>query len=255
MKILNLRITISVVLIFISTLISLTSCKDETVEPEIVPGKTSIRLAHSSEISNASQLELFFDGVKVTAQPVAFPEVSEYLPVTDGQKTIMIKTVSGAVLKDTTIAVKEGHQYTVFAKEWLKQNLNEVITIKTAVVTDDNNTTIPEAGKAKVRFVNSLGSNDFVTSSLWVASFLKVNSPNPFLSEEYVTFNLSGASDFVTINAGAIRFKATSLNSVNTAVSVIMPETTIEAGKLYTLYLIGAPGTPSTMQLKLAANN
>ncbi|HEY0668657.1 MAG TPA: DUF4397 domain-containing protein, partial [Sphingobacteriaceae bacterium] len=143
--------------------IIVTSCKeDKNSEPDIVPAQTGIRLVHSSFISSTSLLDLYVDNVKVNAASVAFLENSAYSSLGSGSKKITVKTTTGTTIKDTTFNVKEGHQYSIFVKEWQKGEWDNstppVLTqseVKSVVISDDNNTSVPAAGTAKVRFVNA----------------------------------------------------------------------------------------------------
>jgi len=278
MRILKVKIkkTITVFTIFLSVFTFLiTSCKqDINDDPAIVPGQTSVRVVHSSAILNTSLLDLYVNDVKVTSQPIAYRGASTYFPIASGSKKVTVKIADGTTIKDTVLSIRDGHQYSVFVVEWRYYSSSTatppVIIVSPTpkrdfVISDDNNTTIPAAGKAKVRFVNSIGSNDFFSTSWQPAIFYRLNAPGPLPAQEYITYNLRNtASDFLSLTAGPFTFKATSLNSAGVAATVNMSETILEAGKLYTVYLIGSPGgipptggtvVPSTLELKIVAVN
>lgn len=276
MRILKVKIIrpIAIVALLSFAAILITSCKeDKNNDPEIVPGQTGIRLVHSSFVSGSSSLDLYVDGAKVTTSSVDFFENSAYSSLSSGNKKITVKTSTGTTIKDTTLTVKDGHQYSIFVKEWQKGELDNstppILTLtqeKSVVISDDNNTGVPDPGTAKVRFVNAATTGTSLYSpSSPAAIFLKVNAPGSSALTDFLTYNLTNvASDFVTLNAGPITFRATVLNTLNTAITVDMPETTLQAGKLYMLYVVGTPGgntvpgnavVSSTLQLKLVSIN
>lgn len=262
----GITVFISIVAFFI------TSCtKEDDNDQAMVPGQTSIRLVHSSAISNTTALDLYVNDVKVTVQPIPFRDVSDYFPATSGSKKIGVKTADGTAIMDTLLNIRDGHQYSVYVIEWRSYSTSSgtppVITIAPSpvrgiILSDDNNTTIPDTGDAKVRFVNCIGSNDFFSTSRPAAIFYRVNAPLLPL-QEYLTYNLTDkASDYLSITAGPLVFRATALNSAGVAATVTMEETTLEAGKLYTIYLTGSPGgvpptggatAPSSLELKIVA--
>ncbi|MGV3504620.1 MAG: DUF4397 domain-containing protein [Adhaeribacter sp.] len=247
----------------------LASCdgKDEQAAPQ-VPGQTSIRLVHSSAISRASPLDLYVEDVKLTPQPISFSGVSAYFPISGGSKKILVKTTAGATIRDTTISIREGSQYSVFVKEWLKAGSASPslpTPVREFVIAQDNKTTVPAAGEAKVRFVNSVTTGpDLASGSRQAAIFLRVNPAGPLPPTQVLTFNLSHiASDFLALPAGPITFRATVPNTLGTVVTVTSPEMRLEEGRLYTLYLQGSPGgttatgtvVPSSLELKITPNN
>lgn len=276
MRISKVKIKRSIAIFAFLSIASLliTSCKeDKNSDPEIVPGQTGIRLVHSSFISNSSLLDLYVDDAKVNTQAVAYFENSAYSSLGSGNKRITVKTSTGTTIKDTTLTVKEGHQYSIFVKEWQKSESDNstppILTltqVKSIVISDDNNTGVPAAGTAKVRFVNaSTTGSSLYSSSSPAAIFLKVNAPGSSTLTDFLTYNLTNvASDFLTLNAGVITFRATVLNTLGTAITVNMPETMLQAGKLYILYVVGTPGgntvpgntvVQPTLQLKLLSIN
>jgi hypothetical protein len=244
------------------------SCKQDEQEAPLVPGKTSIRLVHSSAISGTALLDLYVDEVKLTPQPLGFAQVSAYFPTSSGSKNIVVKTEAGTVIRDTVLTVKEGQQYSVFVKEWQKgstANPSLSTPVKEFVIASDNKTTVPAAGQAKVRFVNSVTTGpDLFSGSRQPAIFMRVNPAGPLPATQVLTYNLSHiASDFLAVNAGAITFRATVPNTLGTVVTVTSSDMNLEAGKLYTLYLVGSPGGTTTtgtvvapsLELKITANN
>lgn len=251
--------------------VSLISCdKDKDAASAVIAVPTGVRLIHSSAISDASLLDLFVDDVKLNNQSIAYSGSSAYFDATSGTKKITVKTAAGLVLKDTIINIKDGHRYSFYIKEWQlgSPTANPPIStpVKELVVADDSNTQAPDPGKAKVRFVNAVTTgSSLYSSSRQAAIFLRVNPIGAVAATDFMTYNLTHtASDFLTLNAGEITFRATVPNSMATVITVTMAATTLEAGKLYTVYLIGSPGgttspgnvvIPSSLELRIITNN
>jgi len=273
MKTLIIKIKQSFIILatIIGITVSLISCdKDKDAASAVIAVPTGVRLVHSSAISGASLLDLYVDDVKLNNQSLSYNGFSAYFDATSGSKKITVKTATGLTLKDTVVNIKEGHRYSFFVKEWQlgspTANPPVATPVKELIITDDSNTQVPDAGKAKVRFVNtvSTGSSLF-SSSTQPAIFLRVNPIGSVAATDFLTYNLTNmASDFLSLNAGEIMFRATVPNSIGTVITVNMAATNLEAGKLYTLYLVGSPGgtttpgnvaIPSSLELRIIINN
>lgn len=278
MRIFNNKINKSLVTVFtvlLSISVLMISCDKEEkdgAEP-MVPGVTSIRLVHSSEMSSVSLLDLYVDGVKVTAQGIAYQLASAYIPAGSGNgKKIEVKKGT-AVVADTTLNIRDGHQYSVFVKELQSGIFNgnnellQEVEVRKLIITDDNNTTVPASGTAKVRCVNAATTGNLIRASGGTrgATFIRINGPGPYPDVEYLTFNLADTgSDFATMRPGSVSFRGTVLPYVAVPGNPILVNmtTTLQAGKLYTAYITGSPGgtfgttnIASTLSLKIIENN
>lgn len=255
----------SLLLILTAMASIVTSCKkdDEAPVEDLIKASTSLRLVHSSYRSSASAVDLFVDDAKLNAStPLQFSNSSNYFPMSSGSRKITVKSVSGTTLADTVINIGDGKQYSLFIKDrsWLTEGAAPTVvpmnTHLIAVV--DNSTSAPSSGKAKVRFVN-MDSMPLNTTNGWM-TYLTINplgSPTPStvitqnLGQDLRTFG----SEYSSFDAGQITFRAQSISP-----SIVDLTTTLEAGKLYTLYvtstehLIRTP-TKSPISLRILVNN
>ncbi len=230
---------------------SITSCEKDKDEPgeDIINAATSMRLVHSSYLSSIlSTVNLYVDDVKLnTDGPIVFPGASGYFPATSGSRKIEVKDLSGASIADTLINIVEGKQYSLFIKDrsWIDETSLIVTPLKSGLIAvTDNNTIAPVAGKAKVRFVNA--SSQPINSTVGRITFsrLTVLGNTTFVTPITQTLGLDNttfSSDYSTEDAGLVSFRAASANS-----NVIDLTTTLEAGKLYTLYVVSTEFTVKT---------
>lgn len=272
-KIRKPQISVCAAFLFISVLITSCEKEDNGKTEAMVPGVTSIRLVHSSEISSMSLLDLYVDGTKINIQGITYPLASAYFSTGAGTtKKIEVKKGT-AVVADTTLNIREGHQYSVFVKELqsgIFNSNNELLQaadIKKLIITEDNNTSIPASGTAKVRCVNAATTGNLIRANGGTkgATFIRINGPGPYPDVEYLTFNLADiGSDFVTLRPGNVSFRGSVLpyTLVTGSPVLINVAGTLDADKLYTLYITGSPGgnlggtiVPSTLGLKLIENN
>jgi len=245
------------------------SCKkDKTSAQANVTAATGLRLVHSSYISNTTPVDLYVDDVKLTSSgAVAFSNASSYYPLTSGSKKISAKTNTGTVLADTTINIMDGTQYSFFIKDRLWTNTVTTVTapLKTGLIAvADNNTSVPDAGTAKVRFVNM--SSQPLNSSLGLLTFLQINPAGGTTATTTLTQTLGlnvFSSTYASFTAGSVTFRvygATSAAALLDPVNTADLTATLEAGKLYTLYAVSTQYTVKTptkspLALKLVVNN
>ncbi|GAB3912717.1 DUF4397 domain-containing protein [Mucilaginibacter boryungensis] len=241
--------------------------KDKTTNQGNVTAATSLRLVHSSYNNNATPADLYVDDVKLTTGgAVAFSNASSYYPLTNGSRKISAKTNTGAVLADTTLNIADGIQYSFFIKDRLWTNATNITTtLKTGLIAvADNNTTAPDAGTAKVRFVNM--SSQPLNAPLGLLTFLQVNTVGSTAATTTLTQALGlklFSSDYASLPASSVTFRvygATSAAALLDPVNTVDLTASLEAGKLYTLYAVSTQytvktATKSPLALKLVANN
>lgn len=263
--------------------LSITSCKkDDEAPANVVEAPTSIRFVNSTFLRSPfspgntpdmSPIDLYVDNVKITTSSIAFSNVSAYFPATSGSKKIEVKSGS-TLIADTVLNIIDGRRYTLFIKDrsWqYPENTTTtpptpitVVHLKRAIIpVIDNNTSAPAAGQAKVRFINmsSLPLNVFQSS----ITFLRVNAPGSPTPTTVLTQSLGNnilGSDFSALDAGSVTFRAHGANSSAILDATYMTEltTTLEAGKLYTVYVMSTENvvktiTKSPILLKIVENN
>lgn len=254
----------STLLILLVATSAVTSCKkaNENPEDEFIKAATSVRLVHSAYLNNTSAVDLYVDNVKInTGGPLAFSGASAYFPATPGSKKIEIKDVAGTLMTDTVLNILEGRQYSLFIKDRsiVDELTTDITPLKTGIISVvDNNTSAPVSGKAKVRFVN-MSSQVLNTTAAYV-TFSVLNRVGNTTLGTIVTHTLGSdfqtfSSDYSTQDAGPITFRAQGAGN-----NIIDLTTTLEADKLYTLYVVSTEymvktPTKSPIALKIILNN
>jgi hypothetical protein len=254
------RKTLSLAVIAATLLLS--SCEKDAPEEELIKAQTSLRLVHSSYNSRASAADLYVDDVKLnTSAALQYLNSTSYFPIASGSRKISVKHAGGTMVADTTINIGEGKQYSLFIKDrsYVTEGTLETVPLNThitAVV--DNSTSAPAEGKAKVRFVN-MSSMPLNTVNNHM-TFLTVNPAGSSAPTTVITQTLgldlrTFASEYSSYDAGQITFRAQSVSP-----AIVDLTTTLEAGKLYTLYVVSTEFTVKTptkspIALKIIPNN
>ena len=253
----------------IALCIILNACSKVEPTPEVVISvSTGLRLVHSSAISEGTKFDLYVDDVKVTGSALAYQQNSPYLPITEGNRKIAVKTEAGALVKDTLLNVSASRRYSIFVKEWNKTGSGSPstpIAVKSLVIADDFNTTAAPTGKIKLRFVNAATTGNSLTAAAVIPGiFQRINPAGSSPATDVFTYNLVNlASDYLTLRTGPVTLSATAPNTADVQVFAASLPTTFESGKLYTLYLTGSPGgissggttISSSLALKVIENN
>lgn len=248
----------------------LSACKKDktSASEQTVPAATGLRLVHSSYVSNATPVDLYVDDAKLTASgAISFFNASGYFPLTAGSRKISARTTAGVVVADTIINIVDGKQYSFFIKDrsWVDPVTTVVSTLKTGLAgIVDNSTSAPLDGMAKVRFVNT--SSLPLNASLAQLTFVQIKPADSVPATVTITQTLSGllvGSEYASFPAGQITIRtygATSSGAVLDPTYNVEITTTLEAGKLYTLFAVSTPYTIKTLTkapyaVKLLTNN
>jgi hypothetical protein len=256
----------SLALVFLAS-----SCKDDDDDAEpLVTAATGIRLIHGAYLTATTPADLYIDDVKVTTSgTIMFPNASAYYPLATGSRKLVAKSATGTILADTTLNVADGTQYSLFIRDrsFVNPTTTLVEVLKRGLVpVPDNNTTVPAAGTAKVRFVNM--SSQPINAFLMVQSFLLVNptgsvSPTTALTQGLGVGNAVLFSDYISFPAGAVTLRVhgavTATNFYDTTNTTDLT-TTLQPGKLYTVYATSTQytvrtPTKSPLTLNIVANN
>jgi hypothetical protein len=201
-------------------------------------GFTSCNKNHDSVVltsyvmaTNASEAstpqDFFVDNQTINGSALAYTQSTNYAAVNSGDRQIQFRTAgSSTVNSSATLSAATNKYYSVF------------YTDGKAIATYEDDTTAPQSGKARVRFINlsaSAGSS--------------------------VDFGLSGGAKIVS----GLAYKAASAyNEVAAATSfslyangsttvLLNIPVTIQAGHIYTVYISGS--TAATITYHLVAHN
>jgi hypothetical protein len=219
------------------------SCKDDKdeVSPSNISLPTGVRLVHSSFKNSATPVDLFIDDTKATtSNTVANQAVSSVYALSAGSHKITAKTGTGTVVADTTLTIADATQYSFYIKDRAWTTGTVTAALKTGfVAVPDNNTTAPDAGMAKIRFVNSgSGPLNGPTGSFTFSrvAFSGYTTAATVLTQSLGTANGKMYSEYVSLAAGTYTFRLNPASATAVIDPLIFWEVTftLEAGKLYT---------------------
>ena len=181
----------------------------------------SVRVVHASP--DAPAVDVYVDGSKVLSN-VPFFTASDYLSLPAGEHQFQV-TVAGqptsAAVIDAKATVEAGKAYSVVAEGLVGDK-----TLKPVITAD--NLAAPAAGKAKVRVNHA--SPDAPAVDVKVAS-------GPTL---ITNLAFGKSSDYLEVAAGSYNLQVTP--NGQSAVVIDLPNTTLEAGKIYDLFAVGTLG-------------
>ncbi len=174
-----------------------------------------VRIIHAAQ--EMPPVDILLDGQRVLAN-VPFPAISDYLDVPAGQHKVAVVPAgqdASAALLATTASFEAGKAYSVAAVG--QQD------VAVEVYTDD--LSAPPAGKAHIRLIHlspdAPGANVEVVNGPTLATDLAFTEATAYQAVDAGTYNL--------------RLVATGQNTV----IVQLPNTTFEAGKIYTIAATG----------------
>lgn len=200
--------------------------------------QSKVMVVHASP--NAPNVDVRVNN-NVALTNVAYPTNSGYLDVNSGSTNIKVSpTTTTTHVIDATVTLDASKNYSVFA-------VDSVSKIKAAVVSDD--LTAPASGKAHVRFfhfsANAPAVDIAVTGGAVLFSNRRFNDQ---------ATNSSYAS-FTPLNAGTYNLEVRAAGT-NTVV-LSLPNITLTAGKIYTVFAKGFLGGVGAQALgaQIVTNN
>lgn len=200
--------------------------------------KSQVMVVHASP--NAPAVDVRINN-NVALTNVTYPTSSNYSAVNSGSTNIKVSPAGTTTnVIDATVNLEANKYYSVFA-------IDSVSKIKAAVVSDD--LTTPASGKAHVRFFhfspNAPAVDIAVTGGAVLFSNRKFNDQ---------ASNASLAA-FTPLNAGTYNLEVRAAGT-NTVV-LSLPNISLTAGKIYTVFAKGFLGGTSTQALgaQIIANN
>lgn len=192
-----------------------TSCKKDN---DLSNASLNAKVKIVNTVDGSSPQDLYLDNVKLDASAVAYTQSSDYLTAKSGSHTAKF-TNSGSTTANASfnISLQADSSYTIYYTSNSSAN--------SSVVTTDN-LTAPAANMAKVRFINL---SNAVTSNVDFG----LSATNKFVT------NLAAraVSAYSQVAAGTT-FYLYSAGSINAMLTI--PATTIQAGKIYTIYISGS---------------
>jgi hypothetical protein len=214
------------VLLTLITTISIASCSDDENTTSPAPAeKANVLVVHASP--DAPGVDLLVDNT-VAGTNLTFPNNTGYLSVNAGTRNVKVNvTGTSTTVIQANLNLAANKNYSVFA-------VNQVSAIEPLVLEDD--LTAPASGKAHVRFIH-----------------LSPNAPavNITLTDGTIVFGnvaFKGSINFTPLNAGTYNLQVRDA-ATNQTVVLELPNITLQAGKIYTVFAKGLLGGTGTQQL------
>ncbi len=208
------------------TAISITACSDDENAASPSPtAKANVLVVHASP--DAPGVDLLVDNT-VAGTNLTFPNNTGYLSVNAGTRNIKVNvTGTSTTVIQANLNLVENKNYSVFA-------VNQVSAIEPLVLED--NLTAPANGKAHVRFIH-----------------LSPNAPavNITLTNGTIVFNnvpFKGSVNFTPLDAGTYNLQVRDA-ATNQTVVLELPNITLQAGKIYTVFAKGLLGGTGAQEL------
>lgn len=191
-----------------------------------------VRVLHGSP--DAPAVDVFVDGSKAIPN-LAFGSITDYVTLPAGAHNVKVFAApsdgTGTPVIAADLTLEAGKDYTVAAE-------GKIANIEAKVFVDNN--AAPAAGKAHIRVVH-----------------LSPDAPNVDIFAQgagVVVPNLAfkAASDYLPLAAGSYNLEVRAAGSSTAVLS--LPNTNLEAGKVYTAFAIGLAGGQPALSVKLTTD-
>ncbi len=213
-------LSISLIIALLLT-ISFTSCKKSA--PVVTPA--SAVNAINAAVTSSPQ-DFYLDDTKVNGSALAYTQSTGYVTVS-GSHQAMFKTSSTNTVNNSFAAsFVPGQFYTLY------------YTDDSSVVVSEDDKTAPQAGKARVRFINM---SSYVNANV---DFLIAGGGTLVAG---LPFKTPSAYNDVTATS------AFTLNSAGTSTVLLNIHAILSVGKIYTIYIAGT--TSATLSYNLVTEN
>ncbi len=196
--------------------------KEEEVPAPVVETFAKIKVIHASP--NAPGVDLLVDNVKVNPTALNYPSSTEYLSVKSGARNIKVNVTGTSDTRiNETPNLDVNKNYSIFA-------IDSVDKLSPLVLVDD--LTSPAAGKAHVRFIHLSPNAPAVDIAITNSTVL---FPNTIFK---------GDKPFTPLNAGTYNLEVRVAGTVPPATPAVLllPNITLTAGKIYTVFAKGFLG-------------
>lgn len=208
------------------TVISLAACSDDNNTTAPTPtAKANVMVVHASP--DAPGVDLLVDNT-VAGTNLTFPNNTGYLEVNAGTRNVKVNvTGTSTTVIQANLNLVENKSYSVFA-------VNQVSAIEPLVFED--NLSNPASGKAHVRFIH-----------------LSPNAPavNITLTDGTIVFenvSFKGSVNFTPLDAATYNLQVRDA-ATNQTVVLELPNITLQAGKIYTVFAKGLLGETGNQAL------
>ena len=212
-----------------------TQCDND--DDDISP-KSKVMVVHASP--NAPNVDVRINN-SVALTNVAYPTNSGYAEINSGATNIKVSpTTTTTYVIDANVTLEADRNYSVFA-------IDSVSKIKAALVSD--NLSVPAAGKAHVRFFHFSANAPAVDIAVTGGPVL---FPNRLFNDQSTN---AAYVNFTPVDAGTYNLEVRAAGT-NTVV-LALPNITLTAGKIYTVFAKGFLGGAGAQALgaQIIVNN
>jgi len=221
---------LSVVVLALLTTIIFSACDDDD---DPVQGR--VLVVHASP--DAPSVDLLVDDTKVNSSALAFPNNTGYLNVEAGDRNFKVNAAgtSNSVINANAM-VEPNTNYSLFA-------INRLSNIEPLLIVDD--LTAPASGKAHVRLVHLSPDAPAVDVTLTDGTVIFGN------------ISFKSGTAFTPLDAGTYNLQARVAGTSTVALEI--PNVTLQAGKIYTVFARGfltpPAGNTNALGVTIIANN
>jgi Domain of unknown function (DUF4397) len=189
---------------------------------------------------NVHPVNLYMNYIKQSSFPYSYPSSSGYFFLNDIDTPLQIRSASASTTNLISISQPgfgSNHKYTLFITGQYStdsisgQNINTL----TAVLTKDDTAATPNVGFGKIRFVN-----------LAIPNTLFNITANGTATKVFNTTKLDSISKYIQMPAGNYIFQISPASAPGSILTTTLGTTTIQDGRLYTLYCYGIVGRTDT---------
>jgi hypothetical protein len=178
---------------------------------------------------NVQPIDLYLDYIKQNTVSYSYPTFPSYFFLNSIDTPLQMRTALNANNNLFSLDFKfaANHKYSLFVVG--TYNIDTISNILTPIITEDDTTSVPPVGFGKIRFVNGA----IQSTGLDVTA----NS-----SVAFSNIKFAKVSPYVQLPVGNYIFQINPTGSPTTFLSTTLGTTTIQDGRLYTLYSYGIVG-------------
>ena len=215
--------------------VGFTACSDDEETSTPTPTNTTAKVQVTHASPDAPGVDLLVDNTKVNTAALEFLGSTAYLSVNAGSRNIKVNAAGTSTsVINADVPFVAGKNYSLFAVDSLKK-------ISAVLVEDD--LTAPAAGKAHVRFIHLSPNAPAVDVALAGGSVV------------WGDYSFKEGSAFAPLDAGTYNLEVRLAGT--TTVVLPLPNITLTAGKIYTVFAKGFVGGTGAQALgaQIIVNN
>jgi hypothetical protein len=178
-------------------------------------GSTNVMAVHAS--ADAAPASFFLGGTKISTGALAYGEATSYISTPSGSRKAEFKGADNSIIGSADVNLAEKKNYTIF--------LAGTVAAPAVVVVQDD-LTAPAADKAKVRIINLSTDDTAVDIKLAGGEKLATN------------LTYKAVSNYLAVSPGIVTYEV--LKNADDSLIFTMPQFTLAAGKIYTIWIKGA---------------